>query len=314
MSDERAGAGGRVLRLFANPLSARVLRAHAGGPIRPSALYRELGWSAQTTVRGCVAGLREAGALVKHRIGGSPYAVENELTAAGEEMLLVAEAVEAWLARAPEGPLPPDGDAAKVAIKSLVGGWSSSVIQVLATGPHSLAELDRATPGVSYPLLKRRLAEMRLSRQVELVAAGNGNASKHFAVTEWLRRSIAPLGLAARCERRHMAETTEPIGAAEIEAALLLAVPLASLPGSADGTCALGVGGRGVTVGVVAGRVDSCVAQTSEACASWALGTAEAWLDVLIDGHLETAIRFSEGDPQPAVDLVDTLHLALSGP
>lgn len=284
MSDERAGAGSGVLSLFANPLSAKVLRAHADGPIRPSALYREVGWSAQTTVRRCVANLREAGALAKHRIGGSPYAVENELTTAGEEMLLVAEAVEDWLARAPGGPLPLEGDAAKMAIKALVGGWSwsSPVMQVFATGPHSLAELDRVTPGVSYPLLKRRLAEMRLSRQVELVAAGDGNAPKRFAASEWLRRSIAPLSVAARCESRHMAETAEPISAAEIETLLLLGAPL--------------VEPQGITVSI---------GQVSE------VRTPETWFDLLIDGRSGAAIPLSKGNPRPMVDFIDAIHRAL---
>jgi DNA-binding HxlR family transcriptional regulator len=309
VSEERAAAGTRVLRLFANPLSAKVLRAHADGPIRPSALYRELSWFPQTTVRSCIASLRGAGALVKLRIDDSPHAVENQLTMAGEEMLLVADAIEAWLARAPGGPLPPDGNAAKVAIKALVEAWSTPVMQVLATGPHSLAELDKAVPGIGYPLLKRRLGEMRLSCQIELVEVDNGgNVSSRFAVTEWLRRSIGPLAAAARCEHRQMAETFEPIGVTEIETALMLAVPLASMSVDANGTCALRVENLGVTVSVVTGEVESCVSGASRGCASWALGTAQTWLDTLINGRHGTDIRLSKMAPRPAADLVDAVH------
>jgi DNA-binding HxlR family transcriptional regulator len=321
---EGVGAGSSALLLFADPLSAKILRAHVAGPLRPSALYREVGWSAQTTMRTSVSNLETAGALVKHQIGGSPYAVENELTVAGQEMLMVSAAIDVWLSIAPAGPIAPDSNAAKVAIKALAGGWGSAVIQALATQPHSLAELDVAIPALSYPLLKRRLSGLRLSQQIEPVVGSSGRAPNPYAATEWLRHAIAPLVVAARCERRHMEETTTAMSDVELETAMMLTVPLALLPvGGADGTCTLGVevtagvaalaGAKldGVTVGVVAGQIATCVAQVDHGWPGWALGTAQTWLDVFIDGQVGTALRLSRSDPQPVTDLVDGVHRAL---
>ena len=121
---EEARAGSRVLSLFANSLNAEVLRVHAEGPQRVSKLHERIDWAAQTTLRAAVATLCEAGALTAP--DDTLYAVEHRLTAAGEEMLLVADVLESWLRRAPEGPIPPNSKAARSAVKSLTEGWSST--------------------------------------------------------------------------------------------------------------------------------------------------------------------------------------------
>ena len=221
----RVGAGSTALLLLADPLSAKILRAHVDGPLRPAALHREIGWSARTTVRTSVARLQGAGALHRQEIDDSPYAVENELTPAGEDLLSVAAAVEAWLALAPGGPIAPDSNAAKAAIKGLVGGWDSTIVQRLARGPQTLAQLDSAIPALGYPSLKRHLSGMRLSHLVEPAAAGNGATANAVAPTEWLRRAVAPLAVAARFERLHMASTTTAMTAAELEATRMLTAP-----------------------------------------------------------------------------------------
>jgi DNA-binding HxlR family transcriptional regulator len=323
-SDATAGradesrAGGRIISLFANPLNARVLRAHSNGPKRLAQLHEEIGWSAHTTLRASVATLREVGALSKQRLSGMPYAVENWLTPAGEEMLFAAETLEAWLARAPEGPIAADSEAAKSAVKALAGGWSSTLIHALAARPYSLTELDSLIPDISYPSLERRLAKMRITRQVTQ-ASGEGRSTP-YVVSDWLRRSIAPLCVAGRCERRHMSGFAAPITNVEVEAAFLLAVPLVSLPRSVTGACTLAVhtgdevkGDRdhlaGVTVEVERGEVASCIASVAGP-ATWALGTPETWLDVVIDGDLE-GLRFGGAKPRLAADLVNGIRIAL---
>lgn len=319
---ERAGAGSQVLLLIANPLTARVLRAHAAGPVRPSALYRELGWSAQTTIRTCVANLVSAGALLKHEIGGSPYAVENELTPAGHEMIVVAAAVDAWLALAPEGPVLEGTSAARVAIRAMVGGWSSEVMQTLAGAPHSLTELDDVISALSYPVLKRRLTALRLSQQVTLAVDPEGGSLRPYGITDWLRQSIAPIAAASRFESRFMETTTLRVTDAEMQTAMMLTVPLAVLSARAEGTCTMGIEARagalilpgalaGVTVGAKAGLVASCVAGVDEGRSRWALGTAATWLDVLIDGHLGTELRIADAAPGLVTDVVRGTHLAL---
>jgi DNA-binding HxlR family transcriptional regulator len=320
MPDGEIRPGSQVLSLFQNPLNTRILRAHVEGPKRLGELRESVGRSAQTTVRAAVAHLRKIGALSRRPVGDSPSAVATALSPAGEEMLFVADEVEAWLARCPAGPLTPDSEEAKEAVKALGGGWSSTLMHVLASRPFTLAELDGLIPGVSYPSLERRVSWMRTSRQIEPVEKdGRGTP---YVVTDWLRHAIAPLCAAGRCERRHLGEESGPITAIEVEAAFLLALPLAPLRRSARGSCMLAVQTdprepgddepklAGVTVEVEHGEVLSCAPDLYAEPTTWAVGAAETWLDLAIDGRIED-LRIGGVNPQLALDLVTGMHFAL---
>jgi DNA-binding HxlR family transcriptional regulator len=313
-------AGSRVLSVFENPLNTRILRAHADGPQRLAELQEKIGWSAQTTVRAAVSNLRSLGALTKQTVGKSPYAVATTLNPAGEEMLFVADEVEAWLALSPDGPIAPDGEEAKGAVKALAGGWSSTLMRALANRPFTLTELAGLIPEVSYPALERRVSWMRASGQIEPVEKeGRGTP---YVVTDWLRHSIAPLCAAGRCERRHMDDESGPITAVEVETAFLLSTPLAPLPPRAGGTCMLAVqthptepdakdpGLAGVTVAVRQGQVVSCAPEISGEPSTWAVGAPETWLDVVIEGRIDD-LRIGGANPQLALDLVSGIHFAL---
>jgi DNA-binding HxlR family transcriptional regulator len=318
--DGEVRAGSRVLAVFENPLNTRILRAHANGPHRLAELQEKIGWSAQSTVRAAVSNLCEAGALTKQTVGKSPYAVATALSAAGEEMLSVADAIEAWLGLCPDGPIHPDSGAAKGAVKALAGGWSSNLMRALANRPITLTELNSLIPDISYPALERRISWMRSIGQIEAVARrGRGTP---YVATDWLRRAIGPLCAASRCERRHMDGERAPIAGVEVEASFLLATPLAPLPGNASGTCMLAVqtdqaeldeddaGLVGVIVEVARGRVVSCAPKVSAEPQTWAVGTPETLLDVVIDGRLE-GLRIGGVNPQLALDLVNGIHFAL---
>src|SRR5215813_443899 len=114
----RVRAGGTVLSLIASPLSVPILRAHLEGPLRLPDLRERIGGAAQTTLRGQVGNLRDIGALERHVRSGMPYTVENELTGIGHGILAAADAVEAWLAHAPHGPVPFGSEAGKGAIRA----------------------------------------------------------------------------------------------------------------------------------------------------------------------------------------------------
>jgi DNA-binding HxlR family transcriptional regulator len=157
-------AGSRVLSVFENPLNTRILRAHIGGPKRLAELQTQVGWSAQSTVRAAVTNLCEVGGLSKRPVGESTYAVATTLSPIGDEMLLVADEVEAWLARCPQGPIAPESDDAKVAVKALAGGWSSTLMRALVSGPFTVTELSNRISDISYPSLERRIAWMRTTR------------------------------------------------------------------------------------------------------------------------------------------------------
>src|SRR4051794_14256904 len=237
LSEREVRAGSRVLSLFESPLNTRILRAHVDGPKRVTELQRLVGPFPQTTVRAAVANLCAVGALSRQSAVGGSFHAATELSDAGGEMLFVADVVETWLRRCPDGPIAPDGEEARGAVKALGGGWSSALMRVLANRPFTLTELDGLIPGISYSSLERRVSWMRRTGQIEPVEmAGRGTP---YVVTDWLRYAIAPLCAAGRCERRHLEEESGSITAVEVEASFLLAAPLAPLRKRARGSCML---------------------------------------------------------------------------
>jgi DNA-binding HxlR family transcriptional regulator len=267
-------------------------------------------------MRGHLRALTEIGVLERRRQNEFPGSVDYELGDPGRELLAVARVLRDWLVRSPEGePLPLGSVAAKGAVKALVDGWSSTIVRALAAGPLSLTQLNRLISGLNYPSLERRLGAMRLSGQIE--ACPGKTRGTPYAITTWLRQSIAPLAAAARWERQHLPADTAPIGRIDIESAFLLAVPLMNLPPATFGTCRFAVeirnGGEldlaGVLVRVEDGRVVACVSRLEGAADAWASGTAPAWIRAVIEqeaDQLEVG-----GDCELAMILLEGLHSAL---
>jgi len=315
----RVRAGGTVLSLLAGPLCAPILRAHLDGPLRLPDLRERIGGAAQTTLRGQVGNLRNIGALERQVRNGMPYTVENELTDAGHGILGVADAVEAWLSRAPQGPIAFGSEPAKGAIRALVAGWGSTMLRALAARPLSLTELDSVISEISYPSLERRLSAMRAARQVQMLTSETSMA-KPYSVTEWTRQAVGPLVAAGRCECEHLAEVTDPLTRIDIEAAFLLAVPLVDLPASTNGSCLLAVnveegeeaGERltGVEVEVQGGEVVSCVSKLESEAGTWATGTVDGWVAAILGGRLD-GLLFDGQDVELAHILVESMHRSL---
>jgi DNA-binding HxlR family transcriptional regulator len=287
-------------------------------------LRERIGGAAQTTLRGQVGNLRGIGALERQVRPGMPYTVENELTDVGNGVLDVAEVVEAWLARAPQGPIALGSELAKGAIRALIGGWGSTMLRALAARPLSLTELSSVIPDISYPATERRLSAMRAARQVE-VLPGDGATGRPCAVTEWTRQAVGPLAVAGRCECRYMAATTDPLTRIDIEAAFLLAVPLVTLAEDRAGSCLLAVSTgaadsgepkrsiAGVHVEMSDGAISSCMSCLEQDPRTWALGTVDSWLDAIIEGRLDR-LRFGGEDAQLAKTVLASLHAALLPP
>lgn len=314
--DHRAGA--RVLSVFANPLSSEVLRAHADGPQRLGGIRQQVSWAAEATIRGTLGTLRDLGALEKRRSEQAQNAVATALTPAGEEMLTVSQTLETWLSRCPQGPIALGDGQARVAVKALTEGWSSTLIRALALSPCSLTELSSLITDVSYPALERRISWMRASGQISpLPKEPRGTP---YVPTDWLRGAVAPLCVAGRCERRHMDEAP-PITDVEIEAAFLLALPLVRLPRGVQGTCLLAsradaengddqaLSLAGTAVKVSGGEIVDCSIDVDEPT-TWAIGTSDAWLDAVIDGGIDN-LRIGGADSHLASELVQGLNLAL---
>jgi DNA-binding HxlR family transcriptional regulator len=327
VQEEEVRAGSRALALFANPINARVLRAHLGGPLRLSDVQDAIGWSAESTVRAAISNLCELGALEKQRLGESSRAVATALNEVGREFIFVADELESWLSRNPAGPIPPDSEGAKRAVKALASGWNSTLVHELANHPVTLTELNKAIPEFSYPVLERRISWMRMTGQIEpRKKEGRGTP---YVVTDWLRHAIAPIAASGRCEQRHMDPLEVPIPDAEVETGFLIATPLGPLPDHASGTCLLaaqtgGLAGptdavetaedlhlAGVTVEVETGQILSCSPFDPDSRPpTWTVGPLDAWLDAVIDGTI-TDLRIGGDNPQLALDLVAGLHLAL---
>jgi DNA-binding HxlR family transcriptional regulator len=321
LAPARVRAGGAVLSLIGGPLSVPILRAHLDGPLRMPGLRERIGGAAQTTLRGQVGNLRGLGALERRVRGGMPYTVENELTEAGRCILAVADVVEAWLARAPQGPIALGSESAKEAIRSLVGGWGSTMLRALAARPLSLTELSSVIGDLSYPSLERRLSAMRAARLVEPRPNG-GRGARPYVPTDWARQAISPLLAAGRCECLHLPAQTERLAKIDIEAAFLLAVPLLDLDATTNGACMLAVDTAvsdverksrlaGVHVEIAKGGVASCVSRLERVPATWALGAVEAWVEAILEGKLDR-LRFGGEEPALAKSVAAGLHTSLS--
>jgi DNA-binding HxlR family transcriptional regulator len=318
---DRIRAGSQALAVFARQLTARVLRIHAEGPLCPSELEERVGWAPGTSLRTAAATLRRLGALARVEPAGRGRATATELTAAGRELLLVAEALEHWLLSSPGGPIPLDSTAGCGTVKVLTAGWDSTIAMALAERPLSLTELNDAIANTNYPALKRRISKLRSTSLVAPIGRGKGTT---YVATDWLRRAIAPIVVAGRWERKHD-PGFERVTRGEAEAAFMLTLPLVGkLPGGASGTCALTVLAAeegdgppaeigGVTVEVEDGQIAAFSPSTTLAPTTWALGTAGAWFEAVIAGCPE-ALDTRGSQPELPLEIVEALHTALLMP
>lgn len=315
---ERECAGSRALSVFARVLTARILRAHAEGALTARDLEARLGWAAKASLRVAVSNLCDLGALMRSRPGSDRPAV-TELTEAGRQLLTVADVLERWLSHSPFGKVELPDPAARGTIRALVAGWDSTIVRALAERPCSLATLSEEIGHHSYAALKRRLAGMRA---VDLVAPVNGRTrSPAHEATHWLRCAVGPLSVAGRWERNHARGNAPSMTRQEIEAALLLALPLVELPREATGQCVLAALAAdaskqaesslaAVSVVVEGGKLTHCTSGAEKTPTTWALGTPDAWLDAIIDGDCE-ALRLRGSTPDLVTTLVGGLHKGL---
>jgi DNA-binding HxlR family transcriptional regulator len=303
--------------MLAAPLTVFVLRALADAPMSLVELRGEIGSPPQSTMRGHLAALAEIGVVKKRRQNTFPGTLSYELTAAGHELLSVAETVEAWLTTAPEGSLSFGTVAAKSAIRALVEGWTTSILRALAARPLSPTELDKLLTGIGYHAIERRLEAMRLIGLVETMP-GNGRGTPHV-ITEWTRRAVGPLIAAARWESLHLRGQVKSITNRDAETALLLIVPLVRLPAEQTGSCLLAVeirngdngGLAGVMAGVKEGMIVSCVPRLAERPDAWATGSSTAWFAAMIESDIS---RLELGGQAPlACGIVERLHEELFG-
>jgi DNA-binding HxlR family transcriptional regulator len=282
-------AGGKTLTRLGNPRNFLILQSLAAGTKGQRELRRDTGLPAQSTLRGHLGRLEKEGVIGKRRRDSLTGTLEYNLTEAGRELLAVAESLELWLAAAPRQAIELGSDPAKAAIKGLVEGWSAAVLTTLAERPLSLTELDKRIAAVSYPTLERCLDTMRLAEQLDV--GERTPKGTPYAVTDWLRRGVAPLALGARWEHRHQPEGVNPIDQSDIDGALALSGPLFKLSGRVSGVCQLAVQipdrkkqlrGLGF-VEVQGGKISFRAVYPQVKPDAWASGTADIWFATVID-------------------------------
>lgn len=304
-----------MLATSPNPVVLEVL---ADGPSGLAELQGR-GGAPGSTLRARLKELVDADVIVARR--GRSFrrgSAEYELTGAGEDLLVVADVLERWLAESPNASRPLAGNCAKAAIGALAEGWSTALLRALAAKPLSVADLDSLIVNLNYPSLERRIAAMRRAGQVEACPA-NGRETP-YAVTTWLRRGVAPLLASIRWERLHLTKGGAPVGGIDVEAAFLLAMPLLKLDQEFSGRCRLAVelpvnGDNrvaGVLAGLEEGSVASCTSRLDGTVDAWASGSISAWFRALIE-HDGASLEFG-GDGRLARTLIAGLHKALFAP
>jgi DNA-binding HxlR family transcriptional regulator len=310
----RSRAGEQALAHLSVPLNGKILRALYQGPMPLGELREATGLPGQTTLRGRLEALLEAGIVAKRPRQKMPYSVEIFLSPAGEGLLKVATGLEAWLRRCPGGAIE-DSGIAKGTIKALADGWNSTILHSLAQQPRTLTELDREIDAISYPALERRLSSMRMAGLVEAVPSSRPGTP--YTVTRWAREGVRPLAEAALWEQAYLGSRSASAPGLDIEAALLLAVPLADLDRTRSGPCQFEVAPLtaetdepvGVRIEVKGGEVAACIRGLDPGCSTYASGSIDKWVAAVGEGAL-TELGFG-GDIGLAEDVAIGIHDAL---
>jgi hypothetical protein len=299
-------AGATTVRMLSDATQVQIMRAMAGG------------FNALAVPEGYAGEGRPPRPRRPPRRPEKPhpagYDAKYRISPAGRARLPVADGLELWLLKAPGGPLAYADPRAKRAIELLADVWGYGLAHATAAGPVEKHEL-LAGCELSRRAAKRLLADLQRVGMVE-AATTPANAAA-LTATEWLRRGIAPLRLAARVERGDPPPGARPVDALDVEAAMLLVAPLLRLDEGLSGACRLAVrlgkpGQRhpvGVTVRVGEGRVLACERGLDTDATAEAVGELEPWFAALIDQRPKR-LRF-DGDSRLARAVVAECGKAL---
>jgi DNA-binding HxlR family transcriptional regulator len=309
--------GAYALSLLSAPINMHALTALADEPKTLVGLRRVAGSPPPTTLRGHLRKLTEIGVVERRQVARSHTNVEYELAASGRELLAVAATLQRWLSESPEGPLTLGNANAKGAVKALAEGWSTGMIRALASKPLTLTELDRLITDVSYPSLERRLEAMRMVGQIEpSPSKGRGTP---YMVTDWLRKSIAPIIAAVHWEQMQLPAETPAITKIDVEAAFMMVIPLLRLGTDFSGVSRLAVemngNGKsrlaGVMVVLDSGRIASCTTRLEGEPIAEATGSATNWIRAVTDPEPDRLKIV--GDRRLAIAFVAAIHEVLFG-
>jgi hypothetical protein len=239
-------------------------------------------------------------------------------TPAGREVPFLGACLHRWFALCPAGPVTPGQGSGEV-LWPLLCGWASTVVHALAAGPRSVAEVQAAIGVLPLEAVEADIRLLADAGLIRPVPAPGGGGEERFEPTEWLRHAVAPLAVAARLELSHPREDTAPIAAADVEAALQLALPLLRMRSGPSGGCSLAVGldegvlgsPAGVTATIEESRPVACEPGLDPRADARVEGHTGRWLDAVIDGEAR-GLR-GDGDWRLPRDILGGLHRALFG-
>ncbi len=238
-------------------------------------------------------------------------------TLAGREVPLVAGILQQWLSWGPQGEIVM-GEGSGEPLWSLLSGWTATIVHAFAGAPATTHEAQERIGVLDLEQIEARVALLVDAGLLEpLPMAADPEGEDFYEPTRWLRQAVAPLAVAARLELRHPPGDTAPIAAQDVEAALLLTLPLAVLLPELSGACSLSVeldpdvigGPVGITVQLERGRVVSIRPGIDDEADSWAIGSASDWLDTVIEPDVESVTI--KGEKRLAQALLTALHRAL---
>lgn len=278
--------------LLADPVSVSILRSLASGPRGTADLIDEVENVSRSTFFERLRDLEGISLITRERRAEARPIADCSLTEGGRCLLRVARLLDGWLARAPAGPLALGEISSTAAVKALALGWGSTLLRWLAERPHPLTELEQLVEGLGYRKLERAMRDLVNAGLAE--RAGAEGRLSPYAVTRWGQESVAVVAAAVRWERQRIPDRSAPVTSIEVEAGLLLALPLVELPSGPEGACLLLVDleyagaepPAGVTARISDGHAIWCVSASEfpSPGASWLRGSLSAWLHAVIKG------------------------------
>ncbi len=297
---EQDELGVRVLKLLAEEWMVAVLRALAGGALRPAELEHALPDAGHSRLMRRLRRLLDSELVThEHRPGLPPHArsagvshqVHYNLTDAGRMLLeVIAEAgrwERAWCSQ--DERRDPDGI---LAIKLTADDHTRKIMLLLADGPLCTKDLDRRAPGLGRSALRRRLRELVLAGLLEQRKRGRVPL---YELTAGARHLALVAMLAGRWEWQ-WSRPAHPAPGRDLNELLHMLAPVARIPEPMAGICQLhlDVGGADDPDVYVAARAGHLLALAdAPAAPPEAVGHAspEAWCDALL--HREGPIAIS---------------------
>ncbi|HEX6781099.1 MAG TPA: winged helix-turn-helix transcriptional regulator [Solirubrobacterales bacterium] len=306
-----------VLRLLAGGATGAILMALGEGPLRTKELTERVAGYSPRTIYRYAGRLAELEVVSRDEEPGVPSKVVHALTdECGAELYqLVNRFADASLTRLPDGRI----DATAWASLGLLADlWETGMVENLACEGRSATQLAQGGHGLSYHQVQRRAGMFKAAGLLGLTP-GEGNR-RCYALTEKTRRKMGLLAGIARWRNRHvLAEDEEGMTAAEMATVLRTALPLATMPGRPGRCMQLSIrsedeAARSDDVWVEVergGHVHSCADPPVEP-GSWARGTVDDWIPVLLDG--DSSAILVGGDERLISECLDSLYEALWSP